>query len=472
MPKNIHQKKIKRFWIIIILFILPGFILWGSEVLLQHLDSQNYAGIVFGKKITLDKFRMALLAVRNQLLLQKGEEFLKQEKDIDLSPQAWDRIILLMEAKRRKIKVSDEEVKKFIQTLPIFWRGNKFNFDTYQDIVRYLLKTELRLFEEEIREDLILSKLYDQITANIQLTDEEIRVAYRRENEMISVEYLSISLKELEEKVVWDKEKLYQYYLNNRDKFKIPTSFNLQYIIEADSEKAKKLYHTLRKTKDFAKYLSSHGYRVNETGYFHLDEPIPGIEWSSYLSFLIERLKVGEISPPIKIKNSYLLLYLKQKRHPYIPRFEEINEKIKEAYIQEETKKLARDILESVLSEIKMARENNTKIDFPEFARRYNLKFGNTELFKRSTYIPQIGASDKFFVNFKELTKGSMSAAIIEMEQAFFIARITDYRPIDEESFKREKEEFRRTLNIKVKDIRFVEFLWQLREKAKLKILL
>ncbi|MCX7661535.1 MAG: peptidylprolyl isomerase, partial [Candidatus Omnitrophica bacterium] len=245
----------------------------------------------------------------------------------------------------------------------------------------------------------------------------------------------------------------------------------LQYIMESNPEKAKQLYRTLKRIKDFEKFLISQGYKINETGFFTLDEPIPGLDWSVPLSFLIEGLKVGEISPPIKIKNYYLLIRLKQKRHPHLPRFEEIKENIKEIYLKEEAQKMAKDILKPILFEIKKMQENNLKIDFSEFARKYNLKYGTTELFKRSTYISQIGASDKFFINFGELKEGNIGDDIVEMEQAFFITKIKEYKPVDEEVFKKEKEEFSKNLLLKIKDIRFLEYLSQLRQKAELKIL-
>jgi|GEM_PF-1225641 len=471
MAKISSKRHIKKwYWIVIFVLILPGFILWGSETIIAHLKTRNYVGMAFGKKISVEEFKNALTAIQHQLILQKGEEFLKKQKDIDLSPQAWDRIILLKEAKKRKIKVTDDEVKDFIEKIPLFRANNKFNFDLYRNIIHYLLGTDMRLFEEETRENLMISKLYEDITKDVKLTEEEAWIAYRQENEMISVEYLSICPKELEKEVVVDEQSLYQYYLDNRQSFRKPPAFNLQYITEEDPERIKKIYNSLRRTKDFEGFLKKNGYKIEETGLFSMEEPIPGIEWSASLSFLIENLKVGQIVGPIKIKNKYLLIRLKQKRHSYIPIFRELKDKIRQEFIQIESKKMAKEILNRVISEINTLKENNNFIDFSQLAKKYNLKTGTTDLFKRSSYVPNLGASDKFFTAFDELKPEEIGKEIVEAEQALFIVKLNTYKPADSEAYKKEKEEFIKNLTLKVKDFRFLEFLWQLREKAGIKI--
>jgi peptidyl-prolyl cis-trans isomerase D len=471
MRKSRYRKYNKRwYWIVILVLILPGFILWGSETIIYYLKAKDCAGIVFGKKISFEEFKRALIAVHHQLILQKGDKFLKQQSDLDLTPQAWDRIILLKEAKRRKIKVTDDEVKDFIEKIPLFRANNKFNFDLYRNIIHYILGTDMRLFEEEMRENLMISKFYEEITKDVKLTEEEVLLAFRQENEMIAVEYISISPKELEKEIVVDEQKLYQYYQDNRQAFKKPSAFDLQYITEDNPEKIKRIYNALRRTKDFEGFLKKNGYKIEETGFFSLEEPIPGIDWSLSFSYLIEKLEVGQIIGPLKIKNKYYLIRLKQKRYPYIPVFTEIKDKLKEKWVKTESKKIAKETLDKVLSEIKNMQDNNLLIDFQALAKKYNLQYGTTELFKRSSYIPGLGASDKFFKVFNELKENSLGKEIVETEQALFIVRLKSLKPIDGEAYKKQKEEFTKNLTSKIKDIRFWEFLEQLREKAKINI--
>jgi len=470
MAKISSKRHIKKwYWIVILILILPGFILWGSETIIQHLKSKKYIGIVFGKKVPFEEFRNAYIALQHQLILQKGDDFLKQQNEIDLTTQAWDRIILLKEAKRRKIKVNDEEVRDFIQSLSLFKREGKFNFTLYQEIIKYILKTDPRQFEEETRENLMISKLYEEITKDVNLSEEEVLLAFRQENEMIAVEYLGISPKDLEKEIMVDEQKLYQYYQDNLQTFKKPASFNLQYITEDDSEKIKKLYHLLRRTKDFEGFLKKNGYKIEETGLFSLEEPIPGMDWSLSLSYLIEGLKVGDVVGPLKIKNKYYIIRLKQKRYPYTPVFQEIKDKLKEELTKQEAKKIAKENLDKVLSEIKSMQDNNLPIDFQDLAKKYNLQYGTTDLFKRASYLPNLGLSDKFFKVFNEFKENALGKEIVEMEEALFIVRIKNYKPIDEEMYKKEKEEFKRNLTYKIKDLRFLEFLWELRKKAQIK---
>jgi len=466
MPKNKNTKRLKTYWIILICLILPGFIIWGSEVTLQYFSSKNYVGVVFGKKVTQDEFINALNALRHQIILATGEDPLKEASSFDISSQVWDRIILLKEAKRKKIKVSDEEIINFIQKQSLFKQNNRFNFNLYRRVIWELFKIDTRTFEEEIRQNLLLYKLYNEITQDIKLTEDEIRLAYLRENEMLSIDYLEILLKDLENNISYNDESLLSYYSENRQNFRKPTTFNLQYIEEKDPKRIEKLYKNLRKKKT-TKILKDLGYKINETGFFSLDQPIPGIEWSLALPVWIEKLKVGEFSPPLKIKDSYFVFYLKERKETYIPSFEEIKEKIKEEFIKSETKKLAKQILSQAMQEIKQLKPE--EIDFLTIAQKYNIKNGTTDLFKRNSYIPQLGSSDRFFMAFKEFKEGKIAEEIIETEQAMFIVRIKNYVGIDEKKYQEEKDKFSKDLLLKVKEMYFSRFLWQLRDKASIK---
>ena len=477
-----NKKFAKKIWIVLAIFILPAFLLWGSGSLFENISSRNYVGKAFGKRISVQDFMQALMATRAKLIMQLGEEFFENENEIDLEPLTWDRMVLLFEAKRRKIKVDDKEIADFIQNHPIFQSDNQFDFSVYKRIVEYVFGMKPHQFEEKIKEDLMLSKLHDQITQDIELSEKYIKLAYRREYEQISVDYLTTSLADFQDGITLEEDQIKDYFENNRQEFRKPVSFNLEYLtIENTStdeqdkplyndEQIKQLYEKLRRKKNLEDTARELNLEVQQTGFFSLEDPIPGIGWSMDIINILGALKVGKMLPPIKTTEGWYLVRLKEKSESYIPAYEDIKDQVRESLLRIKSKDLAMKKMKEALEKINQQIEANPKaVSIRAVARKFNLKDGKTELFKRNSYIPGIGSSDIFFRALPKIEEGAISK-IIEMNEGMFIARISKIIPIEEEKFEEEKETFGETLLLKERENRFIEFLFKLRKKANLEI--
>ncbi|NQT06400.1 MAG: SurA N-terminal domain-containing protein, partial [Candidatus Omnitrophica bacterium] len=105
MLRQLRQKKVmkKILWVLAIL-IIPAFVLWGATGL---RDQPNHAGMVFGKKVLFSEYREAYNAVRNRALMTYGSKFYDMQEKLNLEEETWSYIIMLEEAKKKRIKVSD-----------------------------------------------------------------------------------------------------------------------------------------------------------------------------------------------------------------------------------------------------------------------------------------------------------------------------------------------------------------------------
>src|SRR3989338_9034316 len=127
MLKSLRKKGVaKKIFIVLAIVIVPAFVLWGSASLLRSQKS-SYAGKIFGKKVSFDEFQESLRAVQTRGLLQFGENFYKIQRFLNLELEAWDRLILLYEAKKKRIRVTDQEVIGRIAEIPFFQRNGKFD---------------------------------------------------------------------------------------------------------------------------------------------------------------------------------------------------------------------------------------------------------------------------------------------------------------------------------------------------------
>src|SRR3989338_8703679 len=127
MLKQLRDKKTaKKILIVLAIVIIPAFVFWGFSSALRSQRESNYAGKIFEKRITLLEFKDAIEAIRSQAIMQFGDKFSEIQKYLNLESQAWERLILLYAAKKRKITVGDQEVIDLIQKYPFFQRNGRF----------------------------------------------------------------------------------------------------------------------------------------------------------------------------------------------------------------------------------------------------------------------------------------------------------------------------------------------------------
>lgn len=282
MLKQLRNKKTaKRILWTLAIIIIPPFVFWGAGGLLKEKREINYAGKIFGRKIGFSEYRNSYLAVRNQWVLRYGEEnFEKLEKYLGLSQQAWERLILLYETDKRRLKIKDSEVISTIEKMPIFQKNNLFDQKVYDYVLRYILRTPARLFEENIRDGLKISKLYEEVTAEINASDQELETEYKKENEQVKVEYALVSS---------DKEKAYKILAQ----------------IKASRAKNPK--------ESFAGLTKSLGLEIKETPLFKRNDPIEGIGKAEEFANIAFGTLENNISEVIEAdKNFYIILGVKQ----------------------------------------------------------------------------------------------------------------------------------------------------------------
>jgi len=87
---------------------------------------------------------------------------------------SWQTIILSREAKKRGIKVTDEEVADEIRR-QFSDPGQYFNQEIYQNWVRRNFRGEPREFEEAFRKHMTIAKIREHILAGIEEADREKR---------------------------------------------------------------------------------------------------------------------------------------------------------------------------------------------------------------------------------------------------------------------------------------------------------
>jgi peptidyl-prolyl cis-trans isomerase D len=88
--------------------------------------------------------------------------------------------LLLQEAKRYGIYVSQSEVINTIRSLPQFQKDGKFQPELYFYILRNYYRIEPSIYENQIKRMITSQKMTNLILSSVKVTDQEVKEEYER----------------------------------------------------------------------------------------------------------------------------------------------------------------------------------------------------------------------------------------------------------------------------------------------------
>jgi len=324
-----NKKTAKKVWIFLAVIIIPAFALWGFGGAFRSKEETAVIGKIAGHNVTPQEFKEALSGVRTLATLRFGDKLPEIEKYLNLEAQAWQRLVLLYEAKERKIRVSDKEIIETIQTAPYFQDKKGFSNKIYSETLRYVFRLQPRIFEEQTRQNLILNKLYNQITKDVKVTDQEIRSAYEEENQELSIQYMASLFSDFSKGLKPSDKELAEFFEKNKAMFKAPPSKDRDAYIPGLEEVKDKVKEALikeisersakekinvcaekLKTAQFNQAAGLCGLKTTKTGLFKAKDKIENLGNAGNFWRNAKNLKVGQPSGIISNENGYYIITL------------------------------------------------------------------------------------------------------------------------------------------------------------------
>lgn len=280
----------KRIWIFLALIIMPALVFWGLGCSPSGQKNGKPAGKIFGRQITSLQLKNALKGTTTAAIMQYGDRFPEMQKYLNLEAQAWQRLILLAEAQKLSIEASGQEVTQIIENLPYFQYKGNFDSKTYAQTVENAFHSKPVEFEEQTRQNIIMSKLYKKITDDLSVNEKEILKEYEKANQEISVYYIC----------------------------SLPADFIKN--IESGDREAKALKLAEQKINECAKELESQefkqaakkcGLQVKETSLFKFGSDIEGIDASNIFWNTAKSLHGTAHSKIISLPSGFYIIQVK-----------------------------------------------------------------------------------------------------------------------------------------------------------------
>jgi peptidyl-prolyl cis-trans isomerase D len=468
----------KILWVIAIIIII-SFGFFGTAYLLDSRMTNNSAGKVFGKNISMQIFEKSLSAVEAQGLLRYGDNYKKIRQYLNLESETWDRLILLHESNRRKIKISNEEVVQAVQHYAFFQRDEKFDLLLYNDILRYVFRMNARDFEEGLRDSLKFTKLYEQITTPIGVAENEIFNSYKKQNEKAQVSYILIPTEKFKSDVPFNEAAAQEYFNANPLEFLTPPSINADYIqiafpsdkqeeMDPIREKAIQIHQQLtQQNRSWEDVAKENSIEIQSTGLFSLESPNLSLGWPFETINKLFELSAGSFTEPFETSKGIYIARLKEHTNSHAPSFEEAKDKVKDILAEQGAKELAKKKADEYYQTINEQFQKTSYIEFSEAVKTLGFELTQTPLFTRGQYLPGIGIAKEFQEEAFRLNNQSKLGKVVEVPNGYCILYLDNYTPADEKDFEKNRENIEKDILTEKRNVAFTDFLNGLRSRAK-----
>ena len=224
------------FWGIIAAFVGTIFLVWGkgSDGGAGGGDP-TIAATVNKTKISFDEYQTAYSNLYNLYQNIYRDQFTPaMEKQLRLRQQAIDGLVdqalLLQEADKRGLKVSDKELVDSIAAIPTFQENGSFNKQRYLQVLSFQ-RLSPDGFESMHRRQLLVEKLQQEINNGIKLSDADIEQDYREQNEKVNLAFVRLAPAMFASKVSVTDELLQAYFEKKKEDFRIPERRSLRYLV-------------------------------------------------------------------------------------------------------------------------------------------------------------------------------------------------------------------------------------------------
>lgn len=497
MRKNLKSLA-PTLWFVIIAFIISIFAVWGGAGRLGEGGGKDTLATVGKEKISVSVYYQTLrqrLEAMRQEFRELDSRFIQQ---LNIPQQILNQLIqqslLTQLSKEMGIKATDDEIRKKIMSYPVFQKDGQFvGFAQYQKILEWN-RIPLPEFEKGLRQEIIMEKVVDVLTAGVAVTDEELWENYKNTNDTAKIEYVTLGLDKVELDEEPDPKELEEYFEENKETYKIPEKREADYFFlktddlkegielteseieayygdntarfkEPEKIKASRIYLPFEETerdlvlnqaRDLLKQINN-GRDFGDLAKIHSkDEKAQDsgdwglYEWKSLSQKEqdeIERLDQGEVSDVLEITDGAVILKITEKEAEATQPLEAVRERITNILKDEK----ARQMAEKEIAQLEKAAKKENSLDVA--AQTLGLGVRNSGLLKQNDPLEDIDPSGSISMTLFNIEEKEISSPIYTY-QGIGLAQLMKIEPPRQANFEEVTEDVTEDfMALKKKDI-------------------
>ena len=434
------RKHTKRFLYVTVPLIIASFVLWGTVADPGSQAPEETLIEIGGDKISLQQFRDHYYNIRQRARENFGDNMTPEiEKMLNLKQQALDGMIrealLGREVERLELTASDEEVQDSLKGYPEFQTDGRFDAAKWNATISRPDINWGGVAERE-RRAIKVEKLVEMIQSAARMTEDEVREEFRRRNEKVEVEFVTLRTREFGKDIEVSDEEVASFYEEHKEEYVVPAKVKLSYVeIEkepslADHEDAlehcRRILERVRAGDDFAElaeYYSDDAMTRSKGGDL-------GFLQKRRMAMVLDKecadaafsLLPSQISDVIKTKDGYRIIKVEETKG------EGEDKEVRALHIfvkVEPTEDTLIDLKEKAMV-LAIEATNSTLEDAAE---ANGLTYSMTLPFsENSSVIPGIGLVSEITETLPGLREGK-SSDVIEGDRAFYIIEVAERIP-------------------------------------------
>lgn len=241
-------------WIakLILALITVPFALWGVDSYLRQAGSNVAVAKVNGDSITVQQFGKALQELRDSMKEKADPNFMD---DPEVRRAVLDRLInarlLASEVKRSGFVISDEQLLKFVVSMPEFQKNGQFSQELYDQVLTANGLTPSQ-FEARMRSELVAQQARNGIVSLAFAAHAVTDTALRAHHQKREIGIHTLRPDDFMSQVKVDPADAKAYFDTHQEEFRTPDQVKLEFVVfsannliptmQVSDEEAKRFY--------------------------------------------------------------------------------------------------------------------------------------------------------------------------------------------------------------------------------------
>jgi peptidyl-prolyl cis-trans isomerase D len=229
------------------------------------------------------------------------------------------------------------------------------------------------------------------------------------------------------------------------------------------ADTAQRLASEISKPADLDKVAKARGLVVQESSFFARDEPTLALGTSPEAAARVFQMSQGEVEGPLQTSRGYAFVTLIGKQDSYIPKLDEVKERVREDVVKQKARDLSRQKASEIAAKLKAAP------DFDKAAKAAGFEPKTTELITRDAPLPDLGVAPAVEEAAFKLPVGATSDPILT-DFGTAVVKVLEKQEVSAPDLAKAKDKFRDELLNDRRNRFFSAYMVKAKQRMKIEV--